>query len=123
MNGWTWRSPGGRALSAAVSVAALCAGARAPGPRSRRALWTCALLPDVALLYGIASAPAFDPLPRYAVRPYNALHSPGVPLALLGAARLLGSGELCAAGCGWLAHIGVDRACGYGPRAADGSRR
>ncbi|WP_405803209.1 DUF4260 family protein [Streptomyces sp. NBC_01187] len=122
MNGWTWRHPTGRTLSAAVGVAALCAGARAGGSRSRL-LWTCALLPDAALLYGIASAPTFDPLPRYAVRPYNVLHSPGIPLVLLGAARPLRSRELCAAGCGWLAHIGVDRAWGYGPRTADGSRR
>ncbi|MFI8852397.1 DUF4260 family protein [Streptomyces sp. 891-h] len=122
MTGWSWRSPWGRVCSGTVGAVALCAGARLGGPRSR-VLWTCAVLPDVALLYGIAAAPsAFDPLPAYAVRPYNVLHSPGVPLALFGAARLLGSRNLHVAACGWLAHIATDRACGYGPRAPDGSR-
>ncbi|MGP3977394.1 DUF4260 family protein [Streptomyces sp. 8N114] len=121
MNGWTWHTPWGRALSGAVGVTALYAGARLGGPRNR-VLWTCAVLPDIALLYGAASAPTFDPLPPYAVRPYNVLHSPGVPLALFGAARTLGSRRLTVAACGWLAHIAVDRAFGYGPRARDGSR-
>jgi hypothetical protein len=96
-------------------------GIRLGGPRSR-ILWACAVLPDAALVYGAASAPSFDPLPRYAVRPYNVLHSPGVPLALFGAARAVSSSALAVAGCGWLAHIAVDRTFGYGPRAADGSR-
>ncbi|MGP3987935.1 DUF4260 family protein [Streptomyces sp. 3N207] len=121
MNGWSWRPPWGRALSGTVGAAALLAGARLGGPRNRL-LWACALLPDAALLYGIASAPTFDPLPPYAVRPYNVLHSPGVPLILFGAARALRLPELNVAACGWLAHIAVDRAFGYGPRAADGSR-
>ncbi|CAM3034931.1 DUF4260 family protein [Streptomyces albus] len=118
---WTYRTPWGRTLSATAGLAALYAGVRLGGPRDRL-LWTCAVLPDVALLYGAASAPTFDPLPRYAVRPYNVLHSPGVPLVLLGAARAVRSRRPAVAACGWLAHIAVDRAWGYGPRAADGSR-
>ncbi|MEU2723439.1 DUF4260 family protein [Streptomyces smyrnaeus] len=121
MNGWTWRSPRGRLLSGTVGVTALYAGVRLGGARSR-VLWACAVLPDVALLYGAASAPTFDPLPRRAVRPYNVLHSPGVPLVLFGAAHALGSRDLRLAACGWLAHVAVDRAFGYGPRARDGSR-
>jgi hypothetical protein len=108
-------------VSGAVGAAALGAGARVGGVGSRT-LWTCAVLPDAALLYGIASAPSFDPLPRYAVLPYNLLHSPGVPLVLLGTARLLRSRGLCVAGLGWLGHIAVDHAWGYGPRHPDGSR-
>ncbi|WP_431983481.1 DUF4260 family protein [Streptomyces qinglanensis] len=121
MRGWTWRTPRGRILSGTVGAVALYTGVRLGGPRSR-VLWTSAVLPDLALLHGIAAAPAFDPLPRYAVRSYNLLHSPGVPLLLLGTARALGSRPLRVAACGWLAHIAVDRAFGYGPRARDGSR-
>ncbi|MBO8193164.1 DUF4260 family protein [Streptomyces oryzae] len=122
MNGWSWHSSWGRAFSGTVGAVALCAGARLGGPRSRT-LWTCAVAPDLALLYGITSArTAFDPLPRHAVRPYNVLHSPGVPLVLFGAARMLASRTMAVAACGWAAHIAVDRAFGYGPRASDGSR-
>ncbi|MGI5351754.1 DUF4260 family protein [Streptomyces sp. CA-250714] len=108
-------------MSGTIGAAALVAGARLGGPRNR-VLWTSALLPDAALLYGAASAPTFDPLPPYAVRPYNVLHSPGIPLTLFGAARALRNRTLAVAACGWLAHIAVDRAFGYGPRARDGSR-
>ncbi|MDJ1133932.1 DUF4260 family protein [Streptomyces iconiensis] len=121
IDGWTYRAPAGRALSGAVGLAALSAGARLGGARSR-VLWTCAVLPDAALLYGIASAPTFDPLPRHAVLPYNLLHNVGVPALLYGTATLLRSRPLTVAALGWLAHIAIDHASGYGPRAPDGSR-
>ncbi|MQY11656.1 hypothetical protein SRB5_17750 [Streptomyces sp. RB5] len=122
MSGWTYRAPAGRALSGLVGAAALAAGVAVGGRRSR-VLWTTAVLPDVALLYGIAGAPTFETLPVYAVRPYNVLHSPAVPAALLTLAGATGSRRVTVAGLGWLAHIAVDRAFGYGPRNADGTRR
>ncbi|MFI1395444.1 DUF4260 family protein [Streptomyces sp. NPDC020681] len=120
-SGWSYHHPVGRALSGTVGVAALVAGARLGGVRSR-VLWTTAVLPDVALLYGIAAAPDFERLPGYAVRPYNVLHSPAVPAALLTLAAVTGSRTAAVAGLGWLGHIGVDRAFGYGPRRPDGLR-
>ncbi|MEV6398574.1 DUF4260 family protein [Streptomyces sp. NPDC051907] len=121
MKGWTYRHPVGRAVSGAVGLLALGAGARVGGRRSR-ALWTAAVLPDVALLYGISAAPAFERLPAYAVRPYNVLHSPAVPVALFALAAVAGSRRTAVAGLGWLGHIAVDRAFGYGPRRPDGLR-
>ncbi|MFK4221528.1 DUF4260 family protein [Streptomyces sp. NPDC019890] len=120
-SGWSYRAPAGRTLSGLVGVAALVAGARIGGGRSR-VLWTTAVLPDIALLYGIEAAPTFERLPRYAVRPYNVLHSPVVPAALLTLAALTHSRRTAVAGLGWLGHIGVDRAFGYGPRRPDGTR-
>ncbi|MDH2390781.1 DUF4260 family protein [Streptomyces sp. HNM0663] len=119
---WTYRAPLGRAVSGLIGATALAAGVHVAGARSRT-LWTCAVLPDVALLYGIAAAPTFERLPRYAVRPYNALHSPAVPAALFAAAAVTRSRATATAALGWLAHIAVDRAFGYGPRRPDGLRR
>ncbi|MCX4820520.1 DUF4260 domain-containing protein [Streptomyces sp. NBC_01142] len=119
--GWSYHHPCGRALSGVVGAAALVVGARIGGARSR-VLWTTALLPDIALLYGIAAAPGFERLPSYAVRPYNVLHSPAVPAALLALAAVIRSRRTAVAGLGWLGHIAVDRAFGYGPRRPDGLR-
>lgn len=119
--GWTYHDPAGRVLSCAVGLTALVAGATLGGARSR-VLWTTALLPDIALLYGIAAAPGFERLPLYAVRPYNVLHSPAVPAALFALAAVTRSRRTAVAGLGWLGHIGVDRGFGYGPRRADGTR-
>jgi hypothetical protein len=68
-------------LSTAVRVAALV---QAPGSAVGAAswLWTTTVLPDIALLYGIAAAPDFERLPSYAVRPYNVLHPPAIPATL-----------------------------------------
>jgi hypothetical protein len=120
-SGWTYHDPVGRALSGAVGAAALVTGARVGGARSR-VLWTTAVLPDIALLYGIEAAPDFERLPGYAVRPYNILHSPAVPAALLTLAAVTRSRRTAVAGLGWLGHIAVDRAFGYGPRRPDGLR-
>lgn len=119
--GWTYHAPAGRALSAAVGAGALAAGIKAGGVRSG-VLWTTAVLPDVALLYGIAAAPTFQRLPAYAVTPYNVLHSPAVPALLFAVAAGARSRTVTVAALGWLAHIGADRASGYGPRAPDGTR-
>lgn len=116
---WGHRSPVGRSVSAVVGVGALAAAVRVGGGRSR-VLWTCAVAPDVGLLVGIASAPTFERLPAYAVRPYNVLHSPAVPAALLAAAVVTRRRGLAVAGLAWLGHIGVDRGFGYGKRTPDG---
>jgi hypothetical protein len=117
--GWTYRTPTGRATSALVGVAALSAARAVAGPRSGT-LWVCAVVPDVALLIGIAAAPTWKQLPPYAIRPYNTLHSPVVPAALLLAAAATRHRGTTVAGLAWLAHIAVDRAFGYGPRDAEG---
>ncbi|MEU7635843.1 DUF4260 family protein [Streptomyces sp. NPDC039016] len=116
---WTWTAPAGRALSGTLGIAALLAGARIAGPRDK-VLWTAALAPDTALLLGAAAAPTWRRLPRYAIGPYNALHSPAVPAALLTAAALTRHRPLLVAGLAWFGHLGWDRAWGYGPRDADG---
>jgi hypothetical protein len=118
--GWTFRAPAGRATSALVGVAALAAARAIGGPRSRT-LWVCAVVPDVALLIGIAAAPtAWQQLPPYAIRPYNVLHSPAVPAGLLLTAAATRHRGTTVAGLAWLAHIAVDRAFGYGPRDSKG---
>jgi Domain of unknown function (DUF4260) len=116
---WTWTTPLGRAVSGAVGVAALAAARRVGGPRNK-VLWTAATVPDVALLIGIAAAPTWRQLPRYAIAPYNTLHSPAVPAALLTAAAATRRRPLLVAGLGWLGHIAWDRAWGYGPRDENG---
>jgi hypothetical protein len=86
------------------------------------ALW--AVLPDAALLLAVGAAAAPGQLPRWAVPAYNLLHAPALPLALLAGvgAGLLGSYWLVA-GTTWLAHISIDRGCGYGPRTPEGWQR
>ncbi|WP_042371766.1 DUF4260 family protein [Streptacidiphilus neutrinimicus] len=117
--GWTYRTPTGRATSAAVGVAALAA-ARCVAGRRSRTLWVCAVAPDVALLIGVAAAPTWKQMPSYAIRPYNTLHSPAVPAALLLTAAVSRHRGTTVAGLAWLAHIAIDRAFGYGPRDGEG---
>jgi hypothetical protein len=79
--------------------------------------WTtfawCFLLPDLAFLGYLAG-------PRVGALAYNTTHSyVGAVLALL--AGVLGPRpELLAAGVIWSAHIGMDRALGYGLKYASG---
>ena len=56
---------------------------------------------------------------------YNAAHRVWVPVLLLAVYTVspLTWAPLFAAGLGWLAHIAVDRACGYGLRSAAGFQR
>lgn len=71
------------------------------------------LLPDLSFLAYLAG-------PRVGAAAYNAAHSYLGPLALL-ALGLLGPVPLAlAAGLVWCAHIGVDRALGYGLKYAVG---
>jgi hypothetical protein len=108
----------GLGLATAAVVGSVVAGTGA----SSVLVW--AVLPDVALLLAIGSTTAPGQLPRHAVPAYNLLHAPALPLLLLAGvgAGLLGSYWLVAA-ISWLAHIGIDRGCGYGPRTPEGWQR
>ncbi|MCX4586268.1 DUF4260 family protein [Streptomyces sp. NBC_01481] len=56
------------------------------------------------------------------MRPYNVLRSPAIPATLLAFAAATRGRPPAVAGFGWLAHIAVDHAFGYGPRRPDGLR-
>ena len=71
------------------------------------------LVPDVSLLGYLAGS-------RFGALAYNAAHSYAGALALFGAALLLASPALEAAGMIWCAHIGFDRALGYGLKSMAG---
>lgn len=65
------------------------------------------LLPDLALLaYGLG--------PRWGARAYNLTHSTLAAAMLLGGAWWVGAQPSMALALVWLAHIGFDRALGYG---------
>ena len=88
------------------------------------------LMPDVALLYGIARGLAKGQLHPRAVPLYNALHSFFGPallgvVAVAGAASgvLAGDGSWIVAALAWAAHIAADRSMGYGFRTAEGFQR
>ena len=79
-------------------------------------LWPLALLaPDLSMLGYLAG-------PRIGAATYNAAHlyANGLILALLG--LLIGQTALIAAGAIWLAHVGIDRALGYGLKHPTGFR-
>jgi hypothetical protein len=65
------------------------------------------LAPDLAMLGALAGQAA-------GARIYNAAHSYAVPAALGGAAWFAGADWLLAVALIWVAHIGMDRAVGYG---------
>lgn len=72
--------------------------------------WIFALLilaPDLAMLGALAG-------PVFGARTYNAAHTYMSPLALGAAAWFTGSVWLLPYGLIWIAHIGLDRALGYG---------
>jgi hypothetical protein len=117
---WAHRDPLGRAVSAVAGVGALWAAGRLGHGRRDRLLWACALAPDLALVIGVRAAPRYVRMPGYAIRPYNALHSPLIPAGLLAVAGLGGGRRVAVAGLAWLGHIALDRAQGYGPRDAEG---
>jgi Domain of unknown function (DUF4260) len=73
------------------------------------------LVPDASLaayLFG----------PRAGAAAYNALHATPAALALAAAALLLHAPLALAAALVWLAHIGLDRALGFGLKYASGFR-
>ena len=88
------------------------------------------VMPDVALLYGMAPGLVKGQLHPRAVPLYNALHSFVGPV-VLGAIAVAGAvsgvlgdaGSWSAAALAWAAHIAADRGMGYGPRTAEGFQR
>ena len=81
--------------------------------------------PDLTMLIGARDGGDGRLSPR-AVPYYNAMHRPWVPLAVLVVYSAGGLGSwvpLFTAALGWLAHIALDRAFGYGLRESDGTRR
>lgn len=69
------------------------------------------LAPDLSF-----AAYLFGPKPGAAV--YNAAHSYILPLALASAAYWLDQQQVLAGAIVWIAHIGIDRALGYGLKYA-----
>jgi len=83
------------------------------------------ITPDLTMLIGAGVADKGKLSPK-AVPYYNVMHRPWIPLAVLVVYSAGGLGDwvpLFTAGLGWLAHIALDRAFGYGLRERDGSRR
>lgn len=71
------------------------------------------LVPDVSML-------GYTGGPRTGAIAYNVAHAQVLPLLLLVVAAVLMSEALAAAAAVWLAHIGLDRALGYGLKAPTG---
>jgi Domain of unknown function (DUF4260) len=65
------------------------------------------VVPDLSMLGYLAG-------PRIGAILYNAAHVSVVPLALAAAGFLLPSFDLIAVALAWAAHIGIDRALGFG---------
>ncbi len=82
-------------------------------------LWALLVAPDIALFAGIGRGLEKKQLHPRAVPLYNALHHPAGPVVLGLASIALGPAWLAGA-LGWLAHIAIDRAVGYGPRDTRG---
>lgn len=105
------RIEGGLVFAAAIALT----GAMQPGWPLW--LWPLALMaPDLAMLGYLAG-------PGIGAGIYNAAHlyGWGLILALLG--LLAGQPGLIAAGAIWLAHVGMDRALGYGLKSPQGFRQ
>ena len=84
--------------------------------------------PDLAFAAGLGQPREHGLLPRRAVPVYNLLHRPWLPLIMLAVVSLdlqttAQAAPYVTAALGWLAHITLDRAIGFGLRAADGSIR
>ncbi len=70
------------------------------------------LAPDLSMLAYLAG-------PRLGAAAYNAVHTYLAPLVLLGASAALASPTGIAVALIWSAHIGIDRAIGYGLKYGD----
>lgn len=78
--------------------------------------WLFAILflaPDIGIAAYLAG-------PRLGAIGYNILHMTALPLALAAAGLLWPSSLLVGLACIWLAHIGFDRALGYGLKEPTG---
>ena len=99
-----------RLEGAAVCIAALVAYQQGGTPW----WWFAAmfLVPDLAMI-------AYAAGPAIGARAYNAVHSYIVPVLLVVIALLIPAARICMpVALVWLAHIGVDRALGYGLKYA-----
>jgi hypothetical protein len=78
--------------------------------------------PDLSFLAAIGGPAAVNgSMPPRVVRPYNLVHHPLGPTALLLVGALLRSPTLVGAGMAWASHLLWDRGVGYGMRRADGT--
>jgi hypothetical protein len=117
---WTWDQPLGRALSAVVGTTALASGLLLGGVFTWT-FWAGLIAPDLAFFYDTRNAgPAQGQLSPRAARLYNLLHHPGFALAAIGVGAATLNRPLIVGGLAWIAHIGIDRAIGFGPRRPDG---
>lgn len=81
--------------------------------------WTAFLLfflvPDLSMIGYLGG-------PRIGARIYNLVHFYGGPVVLAGAGWFLGEPYLTPLGVIWMAHIGLDRALGFGLKMSSGFR-
>jgi hypothetical protein len=84
--------------------------------------WAALVFPDIALFAGAGRGLERGQLHPRAVPLYNALHRLVGPALLALASIWLGAPWLAAA-LAWLAHVGIDRAVGYGLRDEHGFQR
>ncbi|HEY3717329.1 MAG TPA: DUF4260 family protein [Jatrophihabitantaceae bacterium] len=118
---WSWQHPVGRAVSGAVGIGALAAAGVLGGPLTF-SFWVGLLAPDAPFFIPRRSAEAPEPgvLHTEAIELYNALHNIEGPVLALLLGALTGNRPLLVGGLGWLAHLGLDRALGFGLRRSDG---
>lgn len=103
------------AATTAALVVAVPAGAVLVG-----VLLAFAIAPDLPLVIGLSESPEPGVLAPRAVPAYNAVHRLALPVLLTAVGLLSGRDGLLVAGLAWLAHVGFDRAAGYGLRTATG---
>ncbi len=95
----------------ALTLVALALYARGGGTATQFA--TLFLAPDASMLFYIFGA-------RPGAAAYNSVHSTLAPLALAAVGVFASQSTLVAIALIWLAHIGLDRALGYGLKRASG---
>ncbi len=100
-----------RAEGLAVALAAIAAFSQSGA--SWRLFAALILAPDLAMLFYLGG-------PRIGAAAYNAVHTYVGPIALFGAAAAAGAPAAMAAALVWSAHIGVDRALGFGLKYGEG---
>jgi hypothetical protein len=111
-------------LAYALLFAACVAGAIYLGGLSTWQFWLFAIAPDLSFVFAGGAGLQKGQLHPRAVPIYNAAHSLIGPTLLAALVLLLlGPGPWLAAALAWAAHIGADRAIGFGPRAKSGFQR
>jgi len=111
------------ALAGVAALAGTIAAATYGDGRAVTAAVFLAIAPDIPLFFGFGAGLAKGQLHPRAVPAYNASHRLIGPGLVLLAAAVAASPMVAAAGLAWLAHVLIDRACGYGLRTADGWQR